>query len=361
MTSGRETDRRGQDDYLRVGDRIPGKNVNTLTIAQILDAGTGHLLVDKEQGNVHVYWYRWVKQGNRYSKVLAHHGGPNGFNDIQKTIDQHQRVIDKYLGVETDVKQSPQDKDEDLLTPPLSLKTYYQALKIGFDRIEIPGEKEWVGECLNLVERTIRGATIKMPASELQNRLDTLSRLQNKFSHSSNPFMQQTSIHLVRAVEAAQREDRSGTMVSLLDMEKDLNKRAQEIGEILTATIKRESILENVRNISEGLVNTVHFDVLRAKQKWDQAKNDQEREAIISAITNLMGVRRLSEFTVQPFRNRALRNPLKRLRELGEIWAQGDIDMIGKILTEGSIDLINWRAQIKKRVEGELQTRFPST
>lgn len=359
MVNSRETDRRGQETYLKVGDPIPGKNVNRLTIGWVLDRPIGHLLVDKEKGNLHVYWYHLEKQGGTFVKVLTHHGGPSGYSDIQKGIDQHHRVIDRYMGVETELEQSPEDKDEGLLTPPFNLRTYAQALRIGVDRIEIPGEKRWVGECLFLVERAIRGATIKMPAAQLQSRLDSLSQLQNKFSRSTNPFMQQTSLHLLSAVEAAQREDRDKTMVSLLSTEKDLNKRAQEMNEILTATIKRVSILENVRNSSEHVVTQVHFDVVRAKEKWDKAKDNQERERIILNITNLLGVRRLSELRVQPFRSRAQRKPLQRLGNLGEYWAQGDMETVGTILTEGSRNLINWRAQIRKRIEGELQGRFP--
>jgi len=368
MPNGRETDRRGQETYLKVGDPIPGgKNVDhRLTIGWILDYDPkdstrpiGHLLVDKERGNLHVYWYHMVKQGNEFVKVLTHHGGPSGFSDIQKGIDQHSRVIDRYMGVETELVQSPEDKDEGLLTPPFNLRTYAQALRIGVDRIEIPGEKRWIGECLYLVERAIRGATIKMPAAELQSRLDSLSQLQTKFSRSSNPFMQQTSLHLVSAVNAAQMEDRDKTMVSLLGMEEDLNKRAQEMNEILGATIRRLSILEKVRNSSEDVVTVVHFDVARAKERWDKAKDDQERERIILNITNLLGFRRLSELRVQPFRSRAQRKPLQRLGKLGEYWAEGSMEMVGKTLTDGSRDLINWRAQIRKRIEGEYQMRFP--
>jgi hypothetical protein len=262
------------------------------------------------------------------------------------------------MGVETELVQSPEDKDEGLLTPPFNLRTYAQALRIGVDRIEIPGEKRWIGECLYLVERAIRGATIKMPAAELQSRLDSLSQLQTKFSRSSNPFMQQTSLHLVSAVNAAQMEDRDKTMVSLLGMEEDLNKRAQEMNEILGATIRRLSILEKVRNSSEDVVTVVHFDVARAKERWDKAKDDQERERIILNITNLLGFRRLSELRVQPFRSRAQRKPLQRLGKLGEYWAEGSMEMVGKTLIDGSRDLINWRAQIRKRIEGEYQMRF---
>lgn len=359
MPDRRETGRGSQEVPLKVGDPIPGKNVNRLTIDWVLDSPIGHLLVDKEKGNLHVYWYHLEKQGGTFVKVLTHHGGPSGYSDIQKGIDQHHRVIDRYMGVETELEQSPEDKDEGLLTPPFNLRTYAQALKIGVDRIEIPGEKMWVGECLFLVERAIRGATIKMPAANLQSRLDSLSKLQNKFSRSTNPFMQQTSLHLLSAVEAAQREDRNKTMVSLFEMEKDLNKRAQEMNEILTATIRRVSILENVRNRSEEVVTQVHFDVVGAKEKWDTAKDDREREEIILRITNLLGARRLSELRVQPFRSRAAREPLQRLGKLGEYWAQGDMETVGKTLTEGSRNLISWRQQIRKRIDGELQMRFP--
>lgn len=367
MPDRRETGRGGQEVPPKVGDTIPGKNVDhRLTIGWILDKDPrdstrpiGHLLVDKERGNLHVYWYHLENQGGTYVKTLTHHGGPSGFSDIQKGIDQHHRVIDRYMGVETELEQSPEDKDEGLLTPPFNLRTYAQALRIGVDRIEIPGENRWVGECLYLVDRAIRGATIKMPAAQLQSRLDSLSQLQSKFSRSTNQFMQQTSLDLVSAVGAAQSEDQNKTMASLLGMKQNLNKRAQEMNEILSATIRRVSILENVRNRSEEVVTQVHFDVVRAKEKWDKAKDDQEREQIILRVTNLLGVRRLSELRVQPFRSRAQREPLQRLGNLGEYWAEGNMEIVGRTLTDGSINLISWRAQIRKRIEGELQMRFP--
>lgn len=209
------------------------------------------------------------------------------------------------------------------------------------------------------MERAIRGATIKMPAAELQNRLVSLHQLQNKFSRSTNLFMQRTSLHLLSAVGAAQREDRDKAMLSLFDMEKGLNQRAQEIGEILAASIRRVSILENVRNRAEDVVAAVYFDVAKAKERWDRARDRQERRKIISDITNNSGVRRLSDLRVQPFRSRAQRGALQRLGKLSEYLAEDDMETVGRILTDGSIDLINWRAQIRERTEGEYQVRFP--
>lgn len=351
---------------LQIGDPIPGDKVNPLTIGQILDYDSdrkpiGHLLVDKEQGNVHVYWYRWVKQGGDYRKVLTHHGGPSGFDDIQKAIDQHQRVISRYLGVETEIDQVSEEPGEQLLKPPFTIRTYAQALRIGYDQIEIPGEKVWIGDCLYLVERTIRGAAIKMPAADLQNRLSTLSQLHPKFDRSRNPYMQQASRHLMQAVEAAQVERRDEAMVALLNMGQDVTRRVLEISDILAATIKRDSLLERLRNSMEDVVTQVHFDVVKAKERWDKTDREQERQRVILNLTNLLGVRRLSELTVQPFRKRVQRRSLVRLGRLGEYWARGDMETVGKVLTEGAYELIAWRGQIRKRVAGEYQLIFPST
>ncbi|MDP2672113.1 MAG: hypothetical protein Q8O68_01225 [Candidatus Daviesbacteria bacterium] len=344
---------------LKVGDPIPGDKVESLTVGQIIDPPIGHLLVDQEQGNIHIYWYRWIKEGINYKKVLTHHGGSNGFDDIQKPIDQHQRIIAKYMGVETELDDRTNESEEKLLQPPFTLRNYAQALRIGYDRIEIPGERAWVGACLDLVERTIRGAAIKMPASELQSRLFNLSQLQQRFARSRNPYMQQASIHIFQAVESDKNASRDETMIALLETGRDINSRAQEISEILAGTIKRESLLENLRNRCEATITDVHFDLVKAKEKWDKAEDDLEREKVILNLTNLLGIRRLSELTVQPFRGRAQRRPLKRLASLGEYWASGDMELVGKVLTEGSNDIIIWRNQIKKRVEGEYNMRFP--
>jgi hypothetical protein len=344
---------------LKVGDPIPGRNVEPLTIGMIIDPPTGHLLVDQEQGNVHVYWYNWIKEGRNYKKALIHHGGVNGFDDIQKPIDQHQRVIARYMGVETNLDESASEPEEKFLQPPFTLHTYAQALRIGHNRIEIPGERAWVGNCLDLVERTIRGAAIKMSASELQARLTSLSQLQQRFTDSRNPYMQQASLHILQAINADQKENRDETMRALLETDRDINNRAQEISEILAATIKRESFLENLRNRCEATVTEVHFDLVKAKERWDKANNDEEREKIILNLTNLLGIRRLSELTVQPFRERTQRRSLRRLARLGEYWLNGDMELVGKVLTEGSNDIIIWRNQIKKRIEGEYNMRFP--
>lgn len=351
---------------LQVGDPIPGEKVNpALTIGQILDYDQdrrpiGHLLIDREQGNIHVYWYRWIKeqgpQGIRYRKVLTHHGGTNGFGTIEKPIDQHRLIIAKYFGVETEVDE---DAEAELFRPPFTVRTYAQALRIGARTIEIPGERAWINDCLYIVDRAIRGATIRMPASELQSRLTTLSQLQPKFDRSRNPHMQRASEHIVQAVEAAQKEERDETMVGLLEVGKDINERAQEISEILGATIKREATLEQVRNNSEQTVTEVHFEVVKAKEKWDLAKTDQEREKVVLNLTNLLGVRRLTELSVQPFKGRVQKRSLVRLGRLGEYMAVGDTERVGRYLTEGSNELINWRQDIKKRVEGEYKMRFP--
>lgn len=345
-------------ESLKVGDPIPGKGVREgLTIGRIIDPPTGHLLEDREQGNIHAYWRIWIKKDIGYIKKLVHHGGPEGFDDIGRALAQHSRVISGYMGVETELAR-PSEEDY-LLRPPFTLRTYAQALRIGADRIEIPGERGWVNDCLYLVDRTIRGAGIKMPASELQSRLFSLSKLQPKFDRARNPYMQQASIDLVNAVRAAQGENRDEAMVALLSMGEDMTKRAAEISDILAATIRRYSLLEHIRNSMEDIVRGLKREVVGAKEKWDQTENADERRKIILRLTNPLGIGRLSELTVQPFRRRAQRRSLVRLGKIVEYGTHEDWERIGRVLTTASTELIHWQEQIRARVEGEYQLRFP--
>jgi len=343
---------------LQIGDPIPGKDVKEgLSIGRIIDPPIGHLLEDR-QGNLHSYWYHWKREGTRYTKVLVHHGGPSGFDDIGRALAQHSRVISGYMGVETELAGS--SEEDRLLKPPFTLRTYAQALRIGIDRIEIPGERAWVNDCLYLVDRTIRGAGIKMPAAELQGRLLSLSQLQPKFDRAKNPYMHQASIDLVKAVQAAQNENRDEAMAALLSMGKDMTERAAEISDILAATIRRYAFLEHLRNSMEDIVKGLKRDVVGAKEKWDQTEDADERRKIILRLTAPLGVGRLSELTTQPFRRRAQRRSLVRLGKIVEYGAHEDWEQrIGRVLTTASIEVIHWHKQIRERVEGEYQLRFP--
>lgn len=177
-----------EGEKFKLGEPVPGVDKKFgLKIDRFIDERTPHLLLD-QNGNIHVYWYQWKRQGELFVKDLHHHGGETGFDDIQKAIDQHQRVISRYMGVETELASKKEEEDP-LLRPPFTLRTYAQALRISVDRLEIPGERAWVNDCLFLIDRTIRGAGMKMPASELQGRLLFLSQLQPKFQRAKNPYM----------------------------------------------------------------------------------------------------------------------------------------------------------------------------
>lgn len=348
---------------LQVGDPIPGEKVNPLTIGLILDPPVGHLLIDAEHGYLHTYWNRWIKEEGeggkvRYRKVLTHHGGPNGMV-IEKGIDQSQIVIGNIMGAETEI-ETPEELEGHLLKPPFTLRTYAQALRIGLNIIEIPGEKRWMNDCLYLIDRTIRGASYKMAAAELNSRVTNLAQLHPKFDRSKNPYMESAGRHLMEAVQATQSEQRDEAMRALLEMGRDVNQRAQELTEILEATIKREAILERYRNSMEDVVRDVHGKVTKAKEDWDGTEDEAQRQKIIAQATNLLGVRRLSELTIQPFRKRAQRPVLKRLIRMGEYLAEGDAERVGRVLTEGEKDLIRWKEQIDKRIKGEYQLRYPT-
>lgn len=366
MATSRELGRRGPETFslLRVGDRVPGKNVNPHTITQILDKDPsgreiGHLLVD-EQGNIHLYWQSWTRVGNDYRKVPVHHGGPDGFDDIQKPINQHQRVISRIMGVETEIEDASDEPAENLLNPPFTLHTYAQALKIGKDRIEIPGERAWINHCLDLVERTIRGASIRIPAAELQSRLIDLSNLRKKFDGSRNPHMQGASKHLLEVIKANMEEKRDQTMIALLGMGQDLTGRVIEISEILAATIRRDAILEKTRNDMEDVVKDIHTKAITAKTRWDKTNDGTERQKIISSLTGPLGIKRLDELTVQPFRKKAQNEYLVAVNKIGEFVNQ-DPERVGRVLTQGVLELIDWREKIEKRVVGERPHRFPPT
>lgn len=349
---------------LQIGDPIPGEKLNPLTIGIILDPPVGHLLVDAEHGYLHTYWNRWIKeQGEggkeRYRKVLTHHGGSNGMV-IEKGIDQHQIVTGNIMGVETEI-ETPEELEGHLLKPPFTLRTYAQALRIGLNIIEIPGERRWMNDCLYLIDRTIRGASYKMAAAELNSRVTNLAQLHPKFDRARNPYMESAGRHLNEVLAATQGDQRDDAMRALIEMGRDVNQRAQELTEILEATIRREAILERYRNSMEDVVRDVHGKVTKAKEDWDSTESDEQRQKIIAQATNLFGVRRLAdELKIQPFRGRAERPVLKRLARVGEYYVKGDTERVGRVLTEGEKELIRWKEQIDKRVKGEYQLRYPT-
>lgn len=326
---------------LKVGDPINWSKVEPDLVADVIDSH-GHIVVGTT-GNIHAWWGRWVS-GNgsdNMRKVLAHHGGSTGWNDIQKPIDQHQEVLKKYLGHEVEVDAV----DEVSLRRPQTLTDFMTAARISPQIIEVQGRSAWFGEAHFYLGRVVRGMVFPMNATQMNLRRAQLEKLQPILLRSTNPLVRSAGRNLGEGLAT----EGSASLHAFRKSDDNLLNALIEINDIVMATFERGAALDRYRNGMEDIIISVHKRVAEAKAAWDSTENEEEREEAVSKLNNPFGIPYLRTIKVQPF---------KALVE--ELFAKSHIDQIpdlgysgiSKALTRAEDRLDSMQRNFKVRRQG---------
>lgn len=82
-----------KQSHWEVGQRVEWNKINPYTIVGLVGkAGNIHI---SETGRYHVFWHREPVEGRR---LLIHHGGPKGFEDLDAVKRQHEPSNPKICG-----------------------------------------------------------------------------------------------------------------------------------------------------------------------------------------------------------------------------------------------------------------------
>lgn len=338
---------------LRIGDPISWPKIEQDSVVEVIDPLVGHLVVAQKTGNVHAWWGSWVR-GNgpdQMRKVLVHHGGRFGWNDIQTPIDQHNNVLKKYLGHEV-VVDSVSDAS---LTYPHSFSEFLTAVRIAPEIVEVQGRRAWIGEAHYHIDRAIRGMVFPMNATEMNSRRAELERLQPILVRSTNPNIRSAGRNLGEGlvteggakIRAFRRSD-DNLLNSLLEM-----------NDIVIGTFERGAALDRYRNATEDIIIEIHKRVTEAKANWDGLDNDDERQRVVARLTNLFGVPYLSAVKVQPFRSWVEELFAdSHIDQVPDLWLGLNYSGISRALTRAEDRLERLSSRIRIRHQGAVQLKL---
>lgn len=333
---------------LKVNDLIPGLAESDI-VAEVID-NHGRIVVGRETGNIHAWWGRWINdptdpEGKRKKKVLTRHGGKFGWNDIQNTIDQHNRVLEQYLGYEVKVDEVRAE----VPIKPRSLNEIAVAIRIQPDMVEIQGRQAWAGEAVFQIGRATRKIAYPIfNATEANSRNTPLLELQSRLERSTNPNLQSGGRNLAQAFN----EEGEMSMRALLRASDDLLSHLVEINDIVIGTFDRLASLERKRWADEDVVMDADKTMAAARTDWDSSVDDSMRSTVISRVNGQLfgGTYHLATLKMQPFKREV--EELFRLSgvdHLNDKWISGDYGTISASLRKASDMLHSWGLSIKTR------------
>lgn len=339
---------------LRVGDPIDWPKVEPDSVVEVIDPPTGHLVVALKTGGIHAWWGRWKfdVRDHAVKKLWTHHGGRFGWDDIQRPIDQHNAVVEKYLGHEEVVESI------DVATfRPRSLRQFVTAVRVRPQIIEVGGRKAWVGEAVHLINQTFRDFVSPMGPEDMHARRAYLEELQRKLGRSTNPYFRSASGHLAEGLST----QGARSFTALRRGEDELLNSIVEMSDIVIGTLQRGAVLESYRWNSENVVSSVYKKVLEAKATWDGAEDEGTRQKAVTEVTNLFGVNILSTLRAQSFRR--LVDEIfeySHIDRLPDLWIAQNYEAISRALTKGEEKLHRWDDRIQSRRKGVVQLEFPA-
>lgn len=334
---------------LKVNDPIPGL-IEPDTVVEVID-NHGRIVVGRETGNIHAWWGRWINdptdpERKRKKKVLTHHGGKFGWNDIQKPIDQHNRVLEQYLGYEIKVDEVRAE----VPIKPRSLSEIAVAIRTQPDIVEIQGRQAWSGEAVHQIGRATR-RLVAYPivnATEANFRNAPLLELQSRLESSNNPILQSGGRNLAQAFN----EEGEMSMRALVRASDDLLSYLVEINDIVIGTFGRLASLERKRWVDEDAVMDADKTIAAARTDWDSSVDDSMRSTVISRVNGQLfgGTYHLATLKMQPFKREV--EELFRLSgvdHLNDKWISGDYGTISTSLRKAGDRLHSWGLRIKTR------------
>jgi hypothetical protein len=306
---------------------IPPLKAGENSIVHVIDPrrdGRGYMGV-RDTGNLDVFWHRW----NGSSRVLTHHGGMDGFPDIDIPLRQCRRVITGYIGIEEVIEEDLPEAN-----PPTNLRDFSDLLNVAAESVYIPGSQQVILDIKSQLDRAVREVTIFPGGLRVGGSLNILMELGKKLERSTQPQKQELNSYIQQAVYS---NDRFTRFEALLKGSGEALGLLSYIEGVLVGTMQRHNKLEAHRSNLESVAVTWALEVLKQKANLDAvtdtdlvAKKVQEAEdeALSQLITN-------------PFRKKALR--IQRFHTV----------------SRKAIELSIWKQDIKEAQRGRYTDRYP--
>lgn len=313
--------------------------------------GRGYMGV-RGDGNLDVFWHRWVRiRGGGFRSVLTHHGGPNGFGDIEIPIRQCRRIITGYLGIEETIETEGDLKEEDQ-RPPVNLQEIGSLIGESAQTIVIPGYQEWALSIKSQIDRAIRQIITRPGYLSPGGSIGTLQELQRQLDRSRNPFLKGAGDDIE---EALLSDDRFRQLAALQRGGQRIIDRMAQIDSMVVSVMQRHNRLEAHRSNTESNVKRLYFEVMRVQGRWEKL-SDEERPRVVARLA-ADSTLYLNALVSNPYRIRSQKyNGLKNLYELFEIKG---LKRAASVIREAAIGLRGWKDDIDEAQKGRFTDRYP--
>lgn len=331
----------------QVGVEVVWPGENPYKIASLVGEA-GHIQIAEGTGRYHVYWHRERLVNGGIREELIHHGGRDGFSDLNAVKRQHERVILRYTGLVVDL---PADQVESGAVPEQNFPQIAKQLQV-----EIPGEQQlvsgWV-KTLQDVNRDLPQVTNHGKLSLIREELNNL--LAGNLSRSVNRH----KVNAARTLQTGLRGSRGELLLSVNQAQLELLIRAQQTVAITLGTMQRYNDLERLQIYWNGLVDQLPamcanaIRVLRGGIRADRI----ERVMNLSFVDpNLSIQTKLLELKGEPYFSKANRF-LHDLAPVGRLWENRQLEPLGyqemvNILTQQTQELEIWKRRIHEEYEG---------
>lgn len=356
------SERRRELPPLQEGQTLTWPDVNPATIVYVFDTKPGLSPDDpmykrgyigvRASGNVDVFWHRWVKgPEGTFRSALSHHGGKDGFPDIDVAIRQCRRIITGYVGIE-DTIEIGDNLERSEPKPPVSLRDFGEFIGTNAETIFIPGAEAWAMDVKTQIDRAVREIISKPGSLRLGDSIRILQALSSKLNRSTNPLLNEIGGAVQRVFLT---DNRFEQLDELRRGEQMIIDRMAQISSMVVSVMQRHNRLEAHRSNAEANVRRLYFDVLRKQGQWTKAGEDE----FPGLAGNLVADARLylDSLITNPFRQRSKR--FDPLRDLDTTLKIAGPDAAAQVIKTSAIELHNWKEEIYEAQRGRFTDRYP--
>lgn len=344
---------------LKQGEPIVWPDLPADLITHVFDARTNLQRTDRaygrgymgvrSSGNIDVFWHRWEIGSNGISRVLTHHGGKEGFPDIEIPLRQCRRIIAGYIGIEDEIEPEDELAPSDQ-KPPVSLREFGNLLG-EVKTFVIPGHQQWVENVRIIIDQAIREVVYRPGNFSLGRSFDMLQAVRTKLDISTNPLLRETGMELEEALLA---EDRFGKLAALQRGGQRILARMGQIDGTVLSIMNRHNRLEAHRTNSEETVLRLANEIFRQKSKLDDGVGNPD---LIYRALDRQAKTVVGELKTNPFKRRAER--LSQMTDLEVILTHSGSEVASGIVEKAAKELVFWKKEIKEAQRGRFNNRFP--
>lgn len=347
---------------LKVGETISWPDVNPATIVYVFDTragfnrdhpayGRGFMGV-RENGNMDVFWHRWIRgPGGSFRSVLAHHGGKDGFDDIETPIRQCRRIITGYMGIEEKIEPGD-DLTEADQRPPVNLAEIGNLIDQSTEVVHIPGYQDWALSIKAQIDRATRQVITRPGYLSSGGSINILQALRRQLDRSRNPFLSATGDDIE---EALLSDDRFKQFEALQRGGQRMIDRMAQIDTMVISVMQRHNRLEAHRSNTESNIRRLYSAVMSAQGRWDGLEYT-ERPVVVSRLT-ADSTLYLNALVSNPYQKRGQR--VAQLKNLDNILVVRGHERVGTVIKRTAVELSHWKDDIDEAQRGRFTDRYP--